>query len=174
MQEDPKLLHVLSIMKHNTSTTSTEAADSVPISIDYNNNNTPNSTTSKSPYAKLVVTSVSWNSTGQTVAAAYGRYDIAGWCNDKGALATWNMGRTGGHVAQPDRIVETDVCLMCCAYHPEQPALVAGGTFNGDMYVWDLSKEEHPQVGKSDTLCEIRHQVGHRVCVYTHGFPHGK
>ena len=29
---------------------------------------------------------------------------------------------------------------MCVRCHPEQPALVAAGTFNGEVMVWDLSR----------------------------------
>jgi hypothetical protein len=50
-------------------------------------------------------------------------------------------------------------------------ALIAGGTFNGDLYVWDLSQEGDPQRGRSDVLCEVRHQVG--VVGYKYGTPTG-
>ena len=35
-----------------------------------------------------------------------------------------------------------DNCLQCVAFHPTHPALVAAGSFNGELYVWDLSAEE--------------------------------
>jgi len=56
------------------------------------------------PHAKLVVTSLSWSSTGQTVAASYGRYDVAGWCSDRGALVAWNLGRSGLSPTKPDTL----------------------------------------------------------------------
>jgi hypothetical protein len=36
-------------------------------------------------------------------------------------------------------------------------ALVAGGTFNGDLYVWDLGRESDMQVGRSDTASPVLH-----------------
>ncbi len=36
-------------------------------------------------------------------------------------------------------------------------ALIAGGTFNGELYVWDLSLEGDPQRGRSDVLLDVRH-----------------
>lgn len=32
---------------------------------------------------------------------------------------------------QPTFATETSSCLMCVAFHPELPSIVAGGTFNG-------------------------------------------
>jgi len=127
---------------------------------------------------------------------------VEGWCTDRGALATWNVGREGINQNKPDVFIDTDVALMTCAFHPEQPvccvhtrvqyivhtsvgalilkklpwipsfeadfflflpfvrsqALIAGGTFNGDLYVWDLSLEGDMQRGRSDALCDLRHQ----------------
>lgn len=37
-------------------------------------------------------------------------------------------------------------------------ALIAGGTFNGDLYVWDLSQEGDMQRSRVDTLSEVRHR----------------
>lgn len=37
-------------------------------------------------------------------------------------------------------------------------ALIAGGTFNGDVYIWDLSLEGDMQRGKTDALSDMRHR----------------
>ncbi|GAX78283.1 hypothetical protein CEUSTIGMA_g5725.t1 [Chlamydomonas eustigma] len=107
---------------------------------------------------QLVVTSLSWSATGQTIAASYGRYDIPGWCEDRGALATWNLARESLNQNKPDMNIDVDNCLMCCTFHPEHPALIAGGTFNGDVYIWDLSVEGDSQRGKTDALSDVRHR----------------
>eukprot|EP00798_Chlamydomonas_sp_ICE-L_P001991 gene1991-33412_t len=107
---------------------------------------------------RLVVTSLSWSATGQSIAASYGRYDIVGWCTDRGALVTWNLGRETVNPSKPDVNIEVDNCLMSCAYHPVHPALIAGGTFNGDLYVWDLSQEGDFQKAKSDAVSDLRHR----------------
>lgn len=98
--------------------------------------------------------------TGQTLAASYGRYDIPGWCEERGALATWNLARESVNQHKPDTTIDVDNCLMCCAFHPEHPALIAGGTFNGDVYIWDLSLEGDVQLAKSDALTDLRHRWG--------------
>lgn len=99
----------------------------------------------------LVATSVSWNATGYVVAVSYGRFDVAGsgWCTDPGVLATWNLGRRDMNPEVPDVSVHTDNCLQACAFHPRHPALIAGGTFNGELYVWDLGRKGDVQRGRS-------------------------
>uniref|UniRef100_A0A7R9V7G1 Uncharacterized protein n=1 Tax=Chlamydomonas euryale TaxID=1486919 RepID=A0A7R9V7G1_9CHLO len=109
-------------------------------------------------HKKLVVTCLSWSCTGQSVAASYGRHDIPGWCEDRGVLATWNLGRDTINPTKADVNIDVDNCLMSCAFHPEHPALIAGGTFNGDLYVWDLSQEGDMQRAKSDALTDLRHR----------------
>lgn len=71
---------------------------------------------------------------------------------------TWNLARGEINQDRPDLKLEADTCLMCCAFHPTHPALIAGGSFNGDMFIWDLSKEGDMQVGRSDPLSEVRHR----------------
>mmetsp|Transcript_10525 Transcript_10525/g.29956 ORF Transcript_10525/g.29956 Transcript_10525/m.29956 type:complete len:534 (+) Transcript_10525:187-1788(+) len=115
---------------------------------------------------KLVVTSVSWNGSGNVVAAALGKFDIQGWCSDPGALCTWNLNSRDLNPYKPEVSIETDSCLMCCAFHPRHPALIAGGTFNGQLVVWDLSKEGDAQIGCSkntdathrEPICQVRWQ----------------
>ena len=55
------------------------------------------------------------------MAAAYGRYDIPGWCSDRGALVTWNLARESINQNRPDITIDVDNCLMSCAFHPEHP-----------------------------------------------------
>mmetsp|Transcript_27534 Transcript_27534/g.38011 ORF Transcript_27534/g.38011 Transcript_27534/m.38011 type:complete len:548 (+) Transcript_27534:45-1688(+) len=96
----------------------------------------------------LVTTSISWNSTGYVVAVAYGRNDVSGWTDAPGALCTWNLGRKEVNPVKPDSLIDVDNPLQCVEFHPVHPALIAGGTFNGEVYVWDLSREENLR-GKS-------------------------
>jgi hypothetical protein len=32
---------------------------------------------------------------------------------------------------------------MCVAFHPKNPSLVAAGSFNGEVFVWDTEPEEY-------------------------------
>ena len=71
---------------------------------------------------------------------------------------TWNLARESVNQTKPDVTIDVDNCLMSCAFHPEHPALVAGGTFNGDLFIWDLSLEGDVQRAKSDALTDLRHR----------------
>lgn len=46
---------------------------------------------------------------------------------------------------------------MCVSYHPEHPAIVAGGTFNGEIRVWNTSLAGDPLLASSGTL-----DIGHK------------
>jgi WD40 repeat protein len=38
---------------------------------------------------------------------------------------------------------------MCIAFHPKSPSLIAGGSFNGTVFVWDLSDRDDPKTWRS-------------------------
>lgn len=92
--------------------------------------------------SKFQVTGLSWNSTGAVIAACYGRYDHEDWCTHKTALCTWNLERRNLNENKPDTTIDLSSCLMCIAFHPDNPAQIAGGNFNGDVMLWDLSRED--------------------------------
>eukprot|EP00953_Heterococcus_sp_UTEX-ZZ885_P021528 12003-Heterococcus_DN1.PRE.1 len=110
---------------------------------------------SKQDVAQLQCTGVAWNATGSTLAVSYGRLDISGWCDTPGALACWNVFRrqlssnsdttttaAAATAAAPDVLLEHSSCLMCVACHPERPAVIAAGSFNGEVLVWDTAASD--------------------------------
>ncbi|XP_019635654.1 PREDICTED: WD repeat-containing protein 34-like isoform X5 [Branchiostoma belcheri] len=97
----------------------------------------------------LNVTGLSWNSTGSTVAVSYGRFDHEDWCTHKSLLCTWNVDRKNINPKKADVAVDVSSCLMCVAFHPEIPAFIAGGTFNGEVQLWDLSQPDNPLLASS-------------------------
>ncbi|KAJ8317071.1 hypothetical protein KUTeg_004975 [Tegillarca granosa] len=70
------------------------------------------------------------------------RYDHEDWCTHKTALCTWNLERRNLNENKPDTTIDLSSCLMCIAFHPDNPAQIAGGNFNGDVMLWDLSRED--------------------------------
>lgn len=87
----------------------------------------------------LQATGVSWNSSGSSLGVAYGRTDITGWCNSPGSVCIWNVFGKGFQANNPDYTLDHASCLMCVAYHPTVPSIVAAGSFNGEVLYWDLS-----------------------------------
>ncbi|KAM9206344.1 LOW QUALITY PROTEIN: cytoplasmic dynein 2 intermediate chain 2 [Dugong dugon] len=90
----------------------------------------------------LHVTSISWNTTGSVVACAYGRLDDGDWSTLKSFVCTWNLDRRGLNPRQPAAVVEVPSAVMCLAFHPSQPAHIAGGLYSGEVLVWDMSRPE--------------------------------
>nr|KAG5692283.1 hypothetical protein BaRGS_007191 [Batillaria attramentaria] len=55
---------------------------------------------------------------------------------------TWNLDRRTVKEDKPDTVIDSACCVMCLEFHPENPAWLAGGNFNGEVLVWDLSQED--------------------------------
>ncbi|XP_075295181.1 cytoplasmic dynein 2 intermediate chain 2 isoform X1 [Opisthocomus hoazin] len=111
----------------------------------------------------LQVTGVSWNATGSVVACSYGRLDDGDWSTEKSYVCTWNLDRRGLNPQCPDLVVDVPSSVMCLAFHPSQPSLIAGGLFSGELVVWDTSRTEDPVVWRTgmtdDTHTDPVYQV---------------
>ncbi|NWH65756.1 WDR34 protein, partial [Geococcyx californianus] len=111
----------------------------------------------------LQVTSVSWNATGSVVACSYGRLDDGDWSTEKSYVCTWNLDRRGLNPQCPDLVVDVPSSVMCLAFHPSQPSLIAGGLFSGEVVVWDASRREDPVIWRTgmtdDTHTDPVYQV---------------
>ncbi|XP_020495684.2 WD repeat-containing protein 34 [Labrus bergylta] len=111
----------------------------------------------------LHVTSVSWSCTGSVIACAYGRIDEGDWSTENSYVCTWNLNRQSLNPNQADLVIDvpTTVTALCC--HPNQPALIAGGLYTGEVVVWDTSQTQDPvlvQTGMSaDSHREPVYQV---------------
>ncbi|XP_071322624.1 cytoplasmic dynein 2 intermediate chain 2 [Trachinotus anak] len=92
----------------------------------------------------LHVTSVSWSCTGSVIACAYGRTDDGSWSTERSYVCTWNLNRRGLSPKQADLVIDVPsaVTALCC--HPDQPALIAGGLYSGEVVVWDTSRTQDP------------------------------
>ncbi|XP_039417858.1 cytoplasmic dynein 2 intermediate chain 2 [Corvus cornix cornix] len=111
----------------------------------------------------LQVTSVSWNATGSVIACSYGRLDDGDWSTEKSYVCTWNLDRRGLNPQHPDLVVDVPSSVMCLAFHPSQPSLIAGGLFSGELVVWDTSRTEDPVIWRTgmtdDTHTDPVYQV---------------
>ena len=94
-------------------------------------------------------TSVAWNAPGTVVAAAYGALDKNDWQRCPSMLCTWSLFRRNLDPAKADVAIELPDCLTCLAFHPTDPALLAGGAFNGDVLLWRIGEKGDPLIGKS-------------------------
>jgi WD repeat-containing protein 34 len=92
---------------------------------------------------ELQAMDMTWNITGSSIIACYGRDDISGWCNYPGAVVIWNVFGSS-QASEPDLVLDHNICLMSIACHPENPSIIAAGSFNGEIIVWDLNTPEQP------------------------------
>lgn len=95
--------------------------------------------------AEWHVSALAWNCTGTIVAAAYGRLDTTGWCKQRGYVCCWNLSRRNFDPEQPNQIIETDSYATALSFHPIQPSVVAIGTYNGEVALWNVSSSEEAQ-----------------------------
>lgn len=85
---------------------------------------------------------VSWNSTGTVLAIAYGAPTHSDWCSHESVIAIWNIQRKDFNHNKPNLTIETDSCMTAIEFHPEKPALLAAGKFNGEIIIWDIGKDD--------------------------------
>ncbi|XP_048415234.1 WD repeat-containing protein 34 isoform X1 [Stegostoma tigrinum] len=112
---------------------------------------------------KLHVTGVSWNVTGSVIACAYGRLEDGDWSTEKSYVCSWNLDRRGLNPERPNTVIDVSSAVMCLAFHPVEPSLIAGGLYSGEVLVWNNSKTDDPLIARSgmseDTHREPVYQV---------------
>ena len=101
------------------------------------------------------VTSVSWSCNGASLAVAYGKTDHVSWCEHQSILSIWNIFRRSFNPKEPNKTIEVPNCLVTVEFHPTDPLILAGGTINGEIFIWNIDIEESkdkggPQIAKSE------------------------
>uniref|UniRef100_A0A673ARK2 Uncharacterized protein n=1 Tax=Sphaeramia orbicularis TaxID=375764 RepID=A0A673ARK2_9TELE len=111
----------------------------------------------------LHVTSVSWSCTGSVIACAYGRIDDGDWSTERSFVCTWNLNRRGLNPKQADLVIDvpTAVTALCC--HPNQPALIAGGLYSGEVVVWDTSRTQDTVLAQTGMSADSHREPVYKV-----------
>ncbi|KXJ25340.1 WD repeat-containing protein 34 [Exaiptasia diaphana] len=89
---------------------------------------------------------VDWEEKSSSVTC---EFNLVNEDKEESSLCTWNIDRKTLKTNKPDSTIDLSSCLMSIAFHPKLPAVIAGGTFNGEVQVWDLSKEDDLLIGTS-------------------------
>ncbi|KAI9345816.1 WD40-repeat-containing domain protein [Zopfochytrium polystomum] len=105
----------------------------------------------------LVCTEISWSRSGSVVGVAYGALEHSGWCTHKGQFCAWSLNARDLNASAASFAVETTTCLTSLAFHPESPSIAAGGTFNGDLIVWNMNERDNPVLAASK-ISDMTHQ----------------
>uniref|UniRef100_A0A7S4VTD3 Uncharacterized protein n=1 Tax=Alexandrium monilatum TaxID=311494 RepID=A0A7S4VTD3_9DINO len=107
----------------------------------------------------LQIASVAWNTTGAMLACSYGKLDTYGWCEVTGPVCLWNIFRVDdGMKGEPDIDIQVQGFVMCLAFHPTQPGLLAGGTYNGELLIWNTASGELDPLIASSSIDDYFHR----------------
>ena len=86
------------------------------------------------------MTDLAWSSNGLVIAVSYGSNSHEGVCHHASFVSIWNISRNDFNPKVPRTTLKTEGCIMALGYNPGKPANLAGGNFNGKLFVWDTSE----------------------------------
>lgn len=104
------------------------------------------------------VTSVAWNSTGAMLACSFGNLNTTGWCDVTAPVCVWNVFRPQLVPGEPDLTIDVQGFVMCLAFHPAKPNVLAGGTYNGELMIWDTASEDLDPLLASSSIDDYFHR----------------
>lgn len=76
------------------------------------------------------------------IAGSYGSLEHDGSCNDRSFISVWNLSKRDFTPDKATYTIETQGCVMCLAFHPSKPSILAAGLFTGQILIFDLSASE--------------------------------
>lgn len=88
--------------------------------------------------SQMKISSLSWNNTGGTLAAAFSAVRHDAWCNHESQVVLYRMASKKS--AQP-RTYLTPSCVTCIQFHPTEPSLIAAGLYNGRCLIFVRTQE---------------------------------
>ncbi|KAF3702455.1 WD repeat-containing protein 34 [Channa argus] len=68
------------------------------------------------------------------------------WSTERSYVCMWNLTRRGLNPKQADLVIDAPAAVTALCCHPNQPALLTGGLYSGDVVVWDTSRTQDPVV----------------------------
>jgi len=88
------------------------------------------------------VSALSWSPNGSMLAVGYGKRNHNSWCDDSSTVSIWCIFRRDFNSEKPNINIDVESCVSSLAFHPSNPSILAGGTFNGKIYLWDIFKAD--------------------------------
>ncbi len=88
------------------------------------------------------VSCITWNSTGGSIAVGYCQRSHEKICSHKSAVAVWSMFMKAFSGTKPSLVLDSPACITAVQFHPKDQKLLIGGTFNGNVIMWDVQAEE--------------------------------
>lgn len=94
---------------------------------------------------QYAVTAISWSSNGASLAVAYGKTNHISWCEHQSILNIWSIFRRDFDSNKANITIEVPNCLSSIAFHPSNPQILAAGTVNGEIFIYNLNSEDSTQ-----------------------------
>ena len=92
---------------------------------------------------------MAWNCNGSSLAVAYGKNDHNSWCEHKSVVAIFSPFRRQFDPKKPTLNIEVENCVTEVSWHPAEPVMLAGGTMNGQIILWNID-EQQPVINMSE------------------------
>ena len=87
------------------------------------------------------MTCVSWNCNGTNLAVGYGKTNHAAWCEHQSVVSIWPVFRRDFDPKKAVTNIEVSNCMTEVAFHPSDPLILAGGTMNGEIFIWKIDDD---------------------------------
>jgi len=55
-------------------------------------------------------------------------------------VSVWSIFRRDLDQKKPSANIDVGNCVTSLAFHPSKPSILAGGTFSGEIFLWDIFK----------------------------------
>ena len=96
---------------------------------------------SKSKVLTHDVSCISWNCNGSTIAVSYGNMSSP-TIPFNGCVSIWGVFRRDLDSKKPTKNIETSNCVTWVKFHPSDPSILAGGTFIGEIFIWNVFSDD--------------------------------
>ena len=83
------------------------------------------------------------------MAVAYGKTDLVTWCEYQSVVSIFSPFRRTFDPKKPTLNIDAPNCVTEVKWHPTEPVILVGGTFNGQIILWNID-EQNPVVHMSE------------------------
>lgn len=97
----------------------------------------------------LEISAIAWSCSGTMLAVSLAELDGDGLSTRTGSIFIWNIFALDIDQAKPSKTIESEGSVTALAFHPSKPSILASGNMNGEIHIWDTSKEEMIPMYKS-------------------------
>ena len=106
---------------------------------------------------EVQINQVKLNNKGMMLAVAVGYKKHEGSCEHTAYVCGWNIFRSNIKSDEPHWTLNSNGCVTCISWHPRKSTILATGTYNGIISIFDIGKEEGNPIQYQTQLNEFLH-----------------